>query len=160
MVKVILLASASGKKRFFWNLDANVGVRSVNTDEDVALVQLGYFFMAQNGQGGPAEREIFSQITPGEAYGGREDEPLTKAIRAHQRTRGGTQDGHVSVITTKTGLYVDATGQHTYMLIPLVNNISDGDPDVFPRIDKLGDLCPAVLRTAVVRECLPPPVQT
>lgn len=158
MVQPMLITKLSGFGKFFsWNLDSNVGSNSPNQDEDVALVQLGYFFLARSAGLSDEDREIFGAITPGEGYGGLESEPLTKAIRHHQKRRKGTQDGHVSVVRTDNGQYQDPGGTHTYQLVALINNVFDACPNDYPRIDMLGDICPPVLRAAIIRECAPPP---
>ncbi len=135
-------------KRFFWNIDANVGLNSPNKREDVQLIQFGYFALAQRTNISAAEKAAYSAVVPGAPYSGAAADPLTIAIRTHQAVIGGTQDGHVSVIQSGTvGTY---DGQHGFMLIRLVNNIMDLTANDFPRIDK-HPRCPPLVRAAVLR---------
>jgi hypothetical protein len=157
VVKTLLLTSPGKRPKYGWNIDANVGLNSVNADEDVALVQLGYNMMFQHGVGSPEEQQIYSRVPLNSFCDGTPSDPLVQAILAHQRSRGGTQDGHVSMVSTDNGVYTSGSGsQHVFMLIAIVNNIHDEIPDDWPRIDKLGDRCPVPLRTAIARECAIP----
>jgi hypothetical protein len=151
MVSPILIKKAAGM-RFYWNVDANVGANAPNKAEDVQLVQLGYFLMSKAASQAANLRAVFSLVKPGASCSGREDDPLVRAIRAHQASRGGTQDGHVSVMPTSSGVYHDATGGHTYMLISIVNNMFDAMPNDFPRIDKHAS-CPPLLKGVVAEKC-------
>jgi len=148
MVSPMLIQGTGGSK-FFWNVDANVGAASPNNTDDVQLVQFGYFFKANAAATPPEIRPILAQVKVGIPCTGLEDDPLVKAIRAHQRTRAGTQDGHVSVIKTSNGVYFDATGGHAFMLISIVNNLFDAMPADFPRIDKHPQ-CPAALKATIL----------
>ena len=148
MVSPILLTSPKGQK-FFWNIDANVGAISPNRTEDVQLVQLGYSIMANSATLSADLKAIFAKVQVGVQCTGKDDDPLVKAIRAHQAGRGGTQDGHVSVIKTTNGTYFDSSGGHTFMLTAIINNIFDAMPADFPRIDKHPS-CPPALKAAVV----------
>jgi len=132
--------------KFFWNIEAHVGPGCPNKTEDVHLVQLGYASGVLNAAVSYAESLIFRTVTPGAAYKGDANDPLTLAIKIHQRTRGGTQDGRVSPIG-QTGNY----GTHSWMLMPINNwirnEITNGQ---WPRIDH-HPKCTAVLRDAVHR---------
>jgi hypothetical protein len=151
MVSPILIKKPKGM-RFYWNVDANVGANSPNRDEDVHLIQFGYFLMSKAASQPPNLRAIFALVRPGTSCTGREDDPLVRAIRAHQANRGGTQDGHVSVVPTSAGVYPDATGGHTYMLISIINNMFDAMPQDFPRIDKHAS-CPGALKGVIAEKC-------
>jgi len=151
MVSPILIKKPKGM-RFYWNVDANVGANSPNKDEDVHLVQFGYLLMSKAASTPPNLRSVYALVKPGTACTGREDDPLVKAIRAQQASRGGTQDGHVSVIPTSTGVYQDASGSHTYMLVAIVNNMFDAMPQDFPRIDKHAS-CPGALKAVIAEKC-------
>jgi hypothetical protein len=155
MVSPMLLSSRNRHRPAF-NIDGHVGLKAPNIDDDVALVQLAYHFRAKSGLGTPEEQRAALRIRPGDICSGNEDDPLVIAIRAHQKARGGTQDGRVSPVQGG-GLYVDAGGSHTYMLTALVNNIADGCPEIYPRLDKLGELCPSALAEAVIDACVIPP---
>ena len=141
----ILVANS---KRFFFNLDGNVGVNSPNKKDDVELVQFGYFAMAKVPGTSPALRTVFAAVKPGATYTGAANDPLTQAILAHQKDRGGTQDGHISVINNPAVVYSASDGPHVFMLVRLVNNIFDFMPNDFPRLDKHPN-CPAELKRAV-----------
>lgn len=131
---------------FFWNIEANVGPGCANNIEDVHLVQLAYASMAQNPVINAAERMVYKNVIPGAPYTGLPSDPLSIAIKTHQKSRGGTQDGHVSPIG-KSGSY----GPATFMLIPLNNNIRAKVTNInWPRIDQ-HPLCTPVLRAAVAR---------
>lgn len=140
------------RKLFFWNLDANVGIGCPNKPEDVQLVQLGYYCMATSTDPAvPVQlKPTFAAVVPGAPYSGNPTDPLTRAIIAHQQTRGGTQDGHVSVISNTTGTY-DSAG-HQFMLVALDAQIRRQIPGDYPRIDKHAK-CPPMLRAAVIRAC-------
>lgn len=144
----ILLDSIGGKKRFFWNVDANVGALSPNKPEDVHLIQFGYSLMSRLPTIDADLRVIYARVRVGVACTGREDDPLIQAIRAHQRKRGGTQDGHVSPIRAG-GQYSDSDGPHTFMLTAINNNVFDSAPRVYPRLDLISG-CPTLVSAAVL----------
>ena len=135
------------QKYFFWNIDANVGPGCPNKIEDVHLVQLAYASAAMNPALAPAERAVYAQVVVGAPYMGGANDPLTIAIRTHQKSRGGTQDGHVSPIGP-SGSY----GPMSYMLIPLNNNIRNSVSNpCWPRIDQ-HPKCSPILKEAVKRQ--------
>ena len=65
---------------------------------------------------------------------------------------GGAKDGRVSVIPSSAGVYSDAGGKHSFLLISIVNNMFDAQPNDFPRIDKHPS-CPAALKGVVAEKC-------
>jgi hypothetical protein len=136
--------------RLFINVSGNVGPGSPNRIDDVQFVQLGYYCMLASPLARPilsqGELQAFAKITPGAAYFGATDDPLSIAIRAHQAARGGAQDGHVSV-GTPAGSYDG--GKHSYQIFPLNNGMRDVMVKDFPRIDK-HPKCPAQLRVAIM----------
>lgn len=132
--------------RFFFNLDGKVGPRCPNRLDDVQLVQFGYYAMARSVNALPDEQPVFMRVTPGAMYTGAPDDPLTLAIKLHQAHRGGTQDGCVSAL--HLGQAPSYDGAHSFMLIPLQNNIRDMMPADYPRLDK-HSACPPALRAAV-----------
>ena len=113
MVQTLIAATQSGNK-FFYNIDAKVGARAPNRGVDVQLVQFGYFAMLRSPKNAitlsAAERDAFSKIVLGKLCTGAEDDPLVRAIRAHEASRGGTQDGLVSELRPGHIGYVDPTG--------------------------------------------------
>lgn len=146
-----IIAKSGGKSVFYFNIDGNVGTNSTNKPEDVQLVQFGYHAMSLAKDISPAEKAIYAKVVPGAAYSGGATDPLTVAIKTHQAARGGTQDGHVSVMTGNL-MYADGSGAHTFMLTGLINHIRDLTKGNYPRLDK-HTKCPALLATAVLRAC-------
>jgi hypothetical protein len=149
MVSAILVKRPAGTL-FFWNIDANVGLRSPNNTDDVQLAQLGYSIMATSPKVPPELKSAAAAVKLGVPCTGLEDDPLVRAIRAHEKTHGGTQDGYVSVIRTNNGVYHDSGGAHAFLLTAIVNNIFDAMPGDFPRIDKHPS-CPAALKASVLK---------
>ena len=148
MVSPLLIDSIGGKKRFFWNVDANVGAMSPNKSDDVHLVQFGYALMSRLPVFDAELRAVFARVRVGVPCTGREDDPLVQAIRAHQRKRGGAQDGHVSPIRA-TGQYADSDGPHAFMLTAINNNVFDSAPRLYPRLDLMPG-CPPLVSAAVL----------
>jgi len=148
-----ILLNYRGKKRFFWNVDGHVGPGCANRDEDVQLVQFGFFCMAKNPKGlvrfTAAEQAIVKSVVVGAKYSGGPSDPLTLAIRAHQRMRGGTQDGRVSPIQNLSGTY---EGHQTWMIVSLSNQILDANPGQWPMLHRM-EKCPPAL-AEVSRICL------
>ncbi|MFO1161957.1 MAG: hypothetical protein U1E60_24175 [Reyranellaceae bacterium] len=147
-----LIASTPRGNKFFYNINAKVGARAVNRGIDVQLVQFGYFAMLRSpknvGTLSVAERDAFSNINLGMPCDGTEMDPLVRSIRAHQASRGGTQDGLVTELKPGHISYSDATGLHTLMLVALNNSMRDLMEGRYPRID-LHDSCPADLKKFV-----------
>jgi hypothetical protein len=146
------IATLPTGKRFFYNIEAKVGVRSPNRELDVQLVQFGYFAMLRSPKNATtlsaAERDTFSKIVLGTACNGTENDPLVRAIRAHEASRGGTQDGFVSELKPGHISYKDTKGPHTLVLVPLNNSMRDIMGGRYPRID-LHDSCPKKLKDFV-----------
>jgi hypothetical protein len=136
--------------RFFWNLSANVGISSANQPADVQLVQLGYVCAALDTQTyDAATRALFAAVVPGAIYTGQESDPLTQAIRAHEKIRG-TQDGHVSVMRGSGGARYDST--NTFLIVRLNTQLRLQLPGKFPRLD-MHPKCPPLVRAAVENAC-------
>lgn len=134
---------------FVFNISANVGPNCPNQLEDVQLVQFGYFAMAHLGGLG-LEPEMISAakaVVVGAPYSGSPNDPLTIAIKLHERLIGGTQDGHVSVLRVAGLSYY---GTHLPMLARLQNDIRAFLKGDFPRIDK-HPKCPAELAASIRR---------
>jgi len=149
MATPVVIGSGAGR-RFAWNVSANVGVSSPNQPDDVQLVQLGYFCAQYcTKYYDAASRAIFAAVIPGALYSGQENDPLTRAIRAQEKSRGGPQDGHVSVIANLTTGSYDG-GPHGYLMIRLNNLIMDQMLRDFPRIDK-HPKCPPLLRGVALK---------
>ena len=138
----------------FWNLSKDVGQGQPNQADDVEFVRFAYFLMKDNpkamvGEFATQLKPVLQKVTPTGAF----DTALADAIRTHQRLRGGTQDGKVSVAKATNfnrGVY---DKQHTWMVFPLNNTMIDMAPNIYPRIDLHPQSGPAV--TQVVRKiCL------
>jgi hypothetical protein len=137
----------------FWNLSSNVGPGQPNKADDVEFVRFAYFLMKDNPKAMTGEfvtlKPILQKVTTTGAF----DNNLADAIRAHQRLRGGTQDGMISVAKTNNfnrGLY---DKQHSWMVFPLNNTMIDMAPEIYPRIDLHAQSGPAVTQT-VRKICL------
>ncbi len=148
MVCPITLNTTQGPM-FYYNLDGNVGPKSPNKADDVQFVQMAYFVMAQDRSFPQAEREIFAKVVPGSSYSGSPTDPLTLAINAHEVSRGGTRDGHVSV-ARGSGFY---DPKHSYMVLGLNNKLRASMPNDWPRLDK-HPKCPPALRAAILKICI------
>lgn len=147
-----VIAKGSKHAIFYLNLDANVGVNSPNRPDDVQLVQFGFYAMAVRNKDLPAsERAAYVKVIPGAAYTGAPNDPLTIAIRTHQAARGGTQDGHVSVMNANL-TYIDGHASRSFQLAPLVNSIRFVTAGDYPRIDR-HPMCPSLLKAAVLSAC-------
>lgn len=132
--------------RMAFTISKPVGPGCPNIADDVQLVQLGYHAMAINAATKPAMKPFAAAVALGAAYSGAPNDPLTIAIREHQKSRGGTQDGFISVVRGANERY-DA--KHGYQIIALVNLIFDMMPGDFPRLDKHRS-CPPVLKARII----------
>ncbi len=145
-----LIAHTGG---LFWNLSADVGPGQPNRPDDVELVRFGYFLMKDNPKAtaGPfaALKPVLQKVTPSGPFGN----DLAEAIRTHQRLRGGTQDGRVSVAKDNRFNRGEYDGQHAWMVFPLNNSMIDMAPSLYPRIDLHPQSGPA-MRATVRRICL------
>lgn len=128
--------------RFCWNVEGHVGPGCPNRPEDVQLVQFGYWCTARNPKAGnsPSEQAAYDAVIPGAPYTGSPADPLSIAIREHQKARGGTQDGRVSPIPGNQPGY----GPTSWMIVPLSNNIYDTMRDIWPCLHK-SPKCPPAL---------------
>jgi hypothetical protein len=137
----------------FWNLSADVGPGQPNQPDDVELVRFGYFLMKDNPKAtsGPfsALKPVLQKVTPTGTFGN----DLAEAIRTHQRLRGGTQDGRVSVARDNKFNRGQYDGQHVWMVFPLNNSMIDMAPTLYPRVDLHPQSGPAMSST-VRRICL------
>ncbi|MDQ6683602.1 MAG: hypothetical protein M3Z16_00605 [Pseudomonadota bacterium] len=155
MVSPVLLKTTGGRK-LMWTVDDNVGLGQPNKQADVDLVQLGYAYMLANAQAQKSADEVaaFKKVKPGDMCNGRADDPLVQAIVAHQKSRGGTQDGRVSKFSESHATYGSTDGPHTHMGVALVFNIMAGMLDDYPRLDKSKTPpCPPSLKAAVLQLC-------
>lgn len=137
---------------FFWNLSANVGLSSINNQDDVEFVQFALSLMAKHGKlnGNRAAKEACSQVIVGMPCDGRRGDVLVDAIVAVQAARGGPQDGHVSVMTGATAQFTERGVKGFFLAVPLNNNLLDIHPDRYPRLDTVPG-CPPALKASIAR---------
>jgi hypothetical protein len=128
--------------RFYWNIDANVGIGCPNKAEDVHLVQLAFHCRANNPKlsANKEEQAIFSAVIPGAPYSGSPMDPLSIAIKFAQKQRGGVQDGRVSKMKPE-GMYSPGV---TWMLVGLNNNMVDILGGMWPFLDRHPKCTPAL----------------
>jgi hypothetical protein len=131
--------------KFAWSVSSHVGPNCPNMPEDVQLVQFGYYCAARTPTGTakftPEERAILNSVVPGAPYTGGPTDPLTLAIKAHQRIHGGTQDGRISPLAGQSGWY----GGGTYLMIALTGRMMEFRPEIYPRLDKYPSCPPALM---------------
>lgn len=151
MVSPTMISMSDGPK-FWWNVDAKVGFGSPNRQEDVELVQFGYTFLAKSPLATPELKAAIAAVRLGSACTGRDDDPLVRAIRLHEKVRGTSTDGYVSVMPGSTFNYTYQGHAKSYLIATLVINIAQATPMVYPRID-LAPGCPSTLKTAVAKKC-------
>jgi hypothetical protein len=138
---------------FRWNLTQNVGRNQPNVLDDVELVRFGYACMARNTRFPPkgALPDVLAQMSSTGGY----DDDLQSVIDAHEKSRGGTQDGCVSVDrSTQINKGVYDAAHHNWIIGALNNNMRDVVGDIYPRIDKSDFSGPGI--SAVVKKLLIP----
>lgn len=139
------------KAKFGWNLTANVGLRSPNKSDDVALVKLCYYCLSQNPASSfPSLKGAAAALNLESGCDGTDRDPLVSLIREHQRLWGGTQDGHISRLPatnfySPNDFYSVGAGSQGFLLAVLLNNLYDITKAVWPRIDRFGK-CPSSLK--------------
>lgn len=121
---------------FYWNLDAPVGRRQPNREGDVELVRFGYLAMKLNPRTGSRISQSFQSALARMRTLGPYGEDLQAVIDEHQRHKGGTQDGIVSVAKPNAVMDTMYTMQNSWIILILTNNMRELMPDEFPRIDK------------------------
>lgn len=149
MVSPLILTQPGKGQRFLFNIGANVGPRCPNDQADVQFVQLGYYAMVRDPKNSSlisaAERAALMRVVPGASYSGAAQDPLTLAIAAHEKSRGGAQDGHVSVVKGNGGY----DGQHAFIVVVLNLSLVDTMRGDYPRLDK-HPKCPSLLRSKIL----------
>jgi hypothetical protein len=141
----------SGRRQFIFNLSANVGTKSPNRPDDVALVQLGFRALARSQDFSPGlqDAEVFAAVPWDGACSERTDDPLVRAIRRYQSIApNGVVDGHVSTIKDSDGIFRLGSSKGTYILADLTAAIIEVHGDLWPRIDRI-EGCPQALRNRV-----------
>ncbi|WP_294532491.1 hypothetical protein [uncultured Rhodoblastus sp.] len=144
----MVIAVVEQQGNFFrWNLSANVGPRQPNKPDDVELVRFGYFCMKQNVRIPPKPelRPFLEKVRPIGPF----DQDLADMIAAHERTRGGSQDGIISVakisFSSNNGEHYD--GVHPWIIVVLNNNMLTVVGDIYPRIDMHKQAGPEISKT-------------
>ena len=143
---VIAVAEVKGQA-FRWNLSSSVGSGQINRLDDVELVRFGYNCLKQNKKF-PPSAALLPALRAMKTFG-EFDQDLADVIVAHQKDRGGTQDGIVSVAnvtftSTNRELY---DRKHSWIIIALCNNMIDVAGDVYPRVDKHPESGPEISRS-------------
>jgi hypothetical protein len=149
-VTSILINKSSEGGKFFWNIGAKVGLGSPNRPADAQLVQFGYFCMLRDPRNASKlsvdEKDAFAKVSLGAACSGREDDVLVRAIRAHEASRGGTQDGFVSELGQGHIQYSGAGGKHLMILVALNSCMRQIMGGIYPRVDQHPE-CPGALKS-------------
>lgn len=139
------------KTTFYWNISKDVGRGKPNLIDDVELVRYGYHCMRQDHvymqRFGSEFRTAVMAMDSRGPYGA----DLQNVIDAHQRHRGGTQDGCVSVMKINTLQTVKYDGQHSWILWSLHLSMVVALRNLYPRIDLDSFSGPDISRT--VRNC-------
>ena len=122
-----------GGKLFRWNVSVDVGRGAPNKPDDVELVRFGYA-CARTNPGVTFRLQMMDTLMMMQSRGGYGPD-LQAVIDGHQKIRGGTQDGKVSVERGNSGESYDG-GKHGWIISALNNSMEDIAEDVYPRIDK------------------------
>lgn len=148
-MKPHLLPAGNGY-HFQWNLDQSVGKGGSNScREDVSYIQFYYTKAAQSSLIDPSRAAIYGQVKVTGTCTGRDDDPLVKAIIAHQTfLRHPNIDGRVSVAHGS-----GKVGSNAFFVFRLGARFADMFPNEWPRIDKI-PRCPDVVKKAVMN-CIP-----
>ena len=142
----------SGYQQFVFNLTGNVGTKSPNRPEDVALVQLGFRSLATatSFMSGPADQKIFGAVEWTGECSGEESDLLVKAIRHFQSMApNGVRDGHVSILKEHDPMFhLGGTNRGVYIFSDLMTAIIEVHADLWPNIHRI-EGCPPVLRNKI-----------
>jgi hypothetical protein len=129
-----------------WNLSGDVGQGKRNQLDDVELVRLGYFSMKTDPKAQrfltQRERTALAMLRSEGAF----DRDLDECIRAHEESRGGTQDGFVSVMRYTVANNASYDHKHKWIIVVLNNNMIDMIPE-YPRIDLSDNAGPALTKS-------------
>ena len=132
---------------FFWNLTTPVGRGAPNKLDDVELVRFGYVCLRENAQAGtsPGLKAALGRMNATGAFG----PDLQLVIDEHQKVRGGTVDGKISV--ARPALLNSGTYDHQHLWIIILLNAHMGKmmkEFPYPRIDLDLRTGPAITDTA------------
>lgn len=141
-----------GVQQFVFNLTGNVGTKSPNRPDDVALVQLGFRALARGStfMSGPDDHKVFAAVEWTGECSGEESDLLVKAIRRFQSTApNGVRDGHVSIFKEHDSMFqIGGTNKGVFILSDLTTAIIEVHGDVWPNIHRI-EGCPPVLARKV-----------
>lgn len=146
MVHIVALGRNSAPS-FLYNLDGHVGTGRQNSMDDVEFVRLGYYSMSRNPHAGNLSSDLktaIGQMKPSGAFG----PDLDAVIRAHERSRGGAQDGVVSPTPPNTPWKGRYDANHQWIVEVLLANLHDVAGGAYPRIDMLTG-CGGTLRARI-----------
>ena len=150
MVEIYHLQT-SGHQQFVYNLTSNVGTKSQNRHDDVALVQLGFRSLAQSDSFMPSadDQRIFGAVEWTGTCTGDESDLLVKAIRHFQNIApNGIRDGHVSTFKEHDTIFRVGTTKGTFILSDLTAAIIELHRDKWPNIHRIPG-CPSVLSSKI-----------
>ncbi len=122
--------------RFLWNVSADVGQGKPNKLDDVELVRFGYLAFLTNPPTISQAPEKFRTALTRMRTIGPFGQDLQDVIVQHELTRGGTQDGCVSVMHPNRANRGTYDGKHIWIILSLNNNMKDILRDLYPRIDR------------------------
>lgn len=135
---------------FMWNLDCSVGKGGQNTlIPDVSFIQWYYTLSAIHPNVPQERKEVYGKVKVTGSCNGTSDDPLVKAILAHQAVlKHPSVDGKISVATGNGKL-----GEKAFFILRLGARLSDMYPEAWPRLDLIPKCPPPVVE--VVRACIP-----
>lgn len=134
---------------FSWNVDSSVGKGGQNSiPADVCYVQWYYWLASRNPRTPPERQAIYRLVSPNGSFSGacsgRDDDPLVRAITAHQQAISHPYiDGKVSVAHGSGKL-----GHKAFFVLRLGARLADMFPDRWPRLDQI-EYCPPSVADAM-----------
>ena len=142
----------SGYQQFVYNITSNVGTKSLNKPDDVALVQLGFRALAKSTSfmGTPEDIKVFEQVAWTGECSGEDSDLLVKAIRHFQTVApNGVRDGHVSTLKEhETMFHLGGATKGLFILSDLMMAIIEVHKDVWPNLHRI-EGCPPALRNKI-----------
>lgn len=144
------LHRAGSTAHFQWNLDCSVGMGGQNSlATDVMYIQWYYTLAAAHPMTPQNRKDVYSKVAVTGTCSGRGDDPLVKAILAHQQAlTHPVIDGRISVATGD-----GKVGANAFFILRLGARLSDMFPQAWPRLDLIPRCPPAVAQA--VREAVP-----
>lgn len=145
------LHPAPGGFHFHWNLDSSVGKGGANNSPcDISYVQWYYTLAAGHPETPPDRKAIYAQVRVTGGCAGTADDPLVRAIVAHQtRLNHPRIDGRINV-ARGSGMVGDAAA---FFIIRLGARFANMHPAAWPRLDLIPG-CPPLVAQAV-RQAIP-----